>query len=43
VVKALSDINGLEILRLSSLEPQLLSERLLEAVKSSPILAPHFT
>lgn len=42
VVKALSDINGLEILRLSSLEPQLLSERLLEAVKSSPILAPHF-
>ena len=42
VVIALDKISGLEIIRLSSIEPQLFSARLLEAISASRKVAPHF-
>ncbi len=42
VIRAFDQIPGLEIVRLSSLEPQLFNARLLDAVQASPKLAPHF-
>lgn len=42
VVLALEEIPGLEIIRLSSLEPQLFDDRLLEVISASSKVAPHF-
>jgi threonylcarbamoyladenosine tRNA methylthiotransferase MtaB len=42
VVESLQAIEGLELIRLSSIEPQLLSSELLERVSRIPKLCPHF-
>ena len=42
LVRALSEIEGLRWLRLSSLLPAYFTEDLLEAITSSPVVAPHF-
>jgi len=42
LLKDLESISGLEIIRLSSIEPQLFTEDLLEYISGSKKLAPHF-
>lgn len=42
VIQALDQIRGLEIIRLSSLEPQLFDAQLLDVISSSGKVAPHF-
>jgi len=42
VITVFNDIDGLEIVRLSSLEPQLFDSRLIEAISKSSKVAPHF-
>ena len=42
VVKALDQVNGLERIRISSIEPDLLSEEIIEAVAISERFMPHF-
>lgn len=42
VILALQELEGLEIIRLSSLEPQLFDTRLLDTILASSKVAPHF-
>ncbi len=42
IIEALNKISGLEIIRLSSIEPQLFSKQLLETCINSGKVAPHF-
>lgn len=42
VVAAMSEIDGLDLIRISSIEPQLLSEELLHNLVKYPKLCPHF-
>ena len=42
VIKAMEEIEGLEIIRLSSIEPQLFNEQLLDTISASRKVAPHF-
>ncbi len=42
LVKALDKVNGLERLRISSIEPNLLTEDILEFVSKSSVIVPHF-
>lgn len=42
LVKALTNVNGLERLRISSIEPNLLTNEILEFVATNKIVVPHF-
>lgn len=42
VVEAMAEINGLELIRLSSIEPQLFSSELITKLQAIPKLCPHF-
>lgn len=42
LVKALSNVNGLERLRISSIEPNLLTDEILDFVATNKVVVPHF-
>ena len=42
LLRALENVRGLQRLRISSIEPNLLTDGIIDAVASSPVLCPHF-